>query len=107
MNMAVSADTLSVTCCGWTANDQMCTFEVRTLTQDCGFTGDAATSSVTLSGEYCIGYIILYSTSQMFRCIVGIDLGVCICVSLYNKPGLRRDARIMTFKFNLGELGSE
>ena len=51
MNMTVSADTLSVTCPGWTANDQTCTFEVRTLTQDCGFTSDAATNSVTLSGE--------------------------------------------------------
>ena len=52
MNMTVSADTLSVTCSGWTANDQTCTFEVRTLTQDCGFTSDAATNSVTLSNEY-------------------------------------------------------
>ena len=52
MNMTVSADTLSVTCSGWTANDQTCTFEVRTLTQDCGFTSDAAIKSVTLSGEF-------------------------------------------------------
>ena len=51
MNMTVSADTWSVTCSGWTANDQTCTFEVRTLTQDCEFTSDAATNSVTLSGE--------------------------------------------------------
>ena len=56
MNMTVSADTLSVTCSGWTANDQTCTFEVRTLIQDCGFTSDAATSRATLSGEPCIGY---------------------------------------------------
>ena len=77
MNMTVSADTLSVTCSGWTANDQTCTFEVRTLTQDCGFISDAATSGVTLSGEYCIGYNN-YSTSQISRCIVGIDLDVCI-----------------------------
>ena len=52
MNMTVSEDTLSVTCSGWTANDQTCTFEVRTLTQDCGFISDAATNSVTLSSEY-------------------------------------------------------
>ena len=51
MNMTVSADTLSVNCSGWTANDQTCTFEVRTLTQDCGFTSD--TSSITLSGMLC------------------------------------------------------
>ena len=54
MNMTVSADTLSVTCSGWTANDQTCTFEVRTLTQDCGFISDAATNSIILSSEYCI-----------------------------------------------------
>ena len=59
MNMTVSADTLSVTCSGWTANDQTCTFEVRALSQDCGFTSDAATNSITLSSEYCIGYIII------------------------------------------------
>ena len=51
MNMTVSADTMSVTCSAWTPNDQTCTFEVRTLTQDCGFTSVAATSVVTLSGE--------------------------------------------------------
>ena len=51
MNKTVSADTLSVTCSGWTANDQTCTFEVRTLTQDCGFTSDAAINSVTLTGK--------------------------------------------------------
>ena len=50
MDMTVSADTLSVTCSGWTANDQTCTFEVRTLTQDCEFTSDA--SSITLSGVF-------------------------------------------------------
>ena len=60
MNMTVSVDTLSETCCGWTADDQTCTFEVRTLTQDCGFTSDAATNSVTLSSEYCIGDSIQY-----------------------------------------------
>ena len=51
MNMTVSADTLSVTSSEWTANNQTCTFEVRTLTQDCGFTSDAAVSGVILSGE--------------------------------------------------------
>ena len=79
MNMTLSADTLSVTCSGWTANDQTCTFEVRTLTQDCGFTSDAATSSVTLSSEYCIGYIIIIVLVK-YRCIVGIGLGVCILI---------------------------
>ena len=51
MNMTVRANTLSVTCFGWTANDQTCTFEVRTLTQDCGFISD--TSSITLAGMLC------------------------------------------------------
>ena len=74
MNMTVSADTLSVSCSGWTANDQTCTFEVRTLTQDCGFTSDAG--SITLSGmllyyfrpQSCIGDSYYIVTSPHSNC---------------------------------------
>ena len=38
VSMNVSGDTTSVTCSGWTAAGQTCSFEVRTLSQDCGFT---------------------------------------------------------------------
>ena len=37
VSMNVSGDTTSVTCSGWTATGQTCSFEVRTLSQDCGF----------------------------------------------------------------------
>ena len=80
MNITVSADTLSVTCSRWTANDQTCAFEVRTLTQDCGFLSDAATNSITLSSEYCIGdnnYIVLVKCSGL---LWGIGLGVCMYI---------------------------
>ena len=50
VSMNLSADTTSVTCFGWTAVGQTCSFEVRTLSQDCGFVSIPATSAVTLSG---------------------------------------------------------
>ena len=40
VSMNVSGD---VTCSGWTAAGQTCSFEVRTLSQDCGFTSDPIT----------------------------------------------------------------
>ena len=46
----VSADTTSVTCSGWTAAGQTCSFEVRILSQDCGFSSNPVTSAVRLSG---------------------------------------------------------
>ena len=75
MIMTVSADTLSVTCSGWTANDQTCTFEVRTLTQDCGFTSDAATNNVTLSCEYCVlGYLLAKLKVYVYTCTYSMEL---------------------------------
>ena len=38
VSMNVSSDTTSVTCPRWIAGGQTCSFEVRTLSQDCGFT---------------------------------------------------------------------
>ena len=73
MNMTVSADTLSVTCSGWTANDQTCTFEVRTLTQDCGFTSDTSTSSVTLSSE-----LYVYSSNIQCHSLCTLFLWFCL-----------------------------
>ena len=71
MNMTVSADTRSVTCSGWTANDQTCTFEVRTLTQDCGFISDPTTSNVTLSGEFLV-HMLQAMLSKQGMCIMYI-----------------------------------
>ena len=47
----VSGDTTSVTCSGWTVAGQTCFFEVRTLSQDCGFTSEPVNESITLAGE--------------------------------------------------------
>ena len=50
VSMSISGDITNVTCPGWTAAGQNCSFEVRTLSQDCGFYSDSVTSAVTLSG---------------------------------------------------------
>ena len=60
VSMNVSSDTTSVTCSGWTAAGQTCSFEVRTLSQDCQFIGaTSAASTVTLSSNLilCTTYI--------------------------------------------------
>ena len=48
----VSADTTSVTCSGWTVAGQTCSFEVRTISRDCGFTSDPVNENITLSGKF-------------------------------------------------------
>ena len=50
VSMNVSGDTTSVTCSGWTAAGQTCSFEVRTLSQDCGFTSDPLNETISLTG---------------------------------------------------------
>ena len=45
------SDTTSVTCSRWTAAGQTCLFEVRTISQDCGFTSEPVNESVTLMGN--------------------------------------------------------
>ena len=48
----ISPSTTSVSCSGWTANGQTCSFEVRTISQDCGFTSlIPITTIVTLAGQ--------------------------------------------------------
>ncbi len=46
-----SSSSKSVSCSGWTASGQTCSFEVRTVSQDCGFSSTATLTSVVLSGE--------------------------------------------------------
>ena len=84
MNMTVSADTLSVTCSGWTANDQTCTFEVRTLTQDCGFTSDAVTNSVTLSGELIINGPVIITMYTVPLVLFSTYFAYLTLLMLYN-----------------------
>ena len=52
VSMNVSGDTTSVTCSGWTAAGQTCSFEVRTLSQDCGFTSEPVNENVSLTSEF-------------------------------------------------------
>ncbi len=47
-----SADTTSVSCSGWTARGQICSFEVKTVSKDCGFTSDFAQLVVTPRGKF-------------------------------------------------------
>ena len=69
VSMNVSADTTSVTCSGRTAAGQTCSFEVRTLSQDCGFTSDPVTDSVSLTGEL---HSILVVGTILFVCLLCI-----------------------------------
>ena len=50
VSMNVSGGTTSVRCSGWTAAGQTCSFEVRTLSQDCGLSSNSSTTAVTLTG---------------------------------------------------------
>ena len=51
-SMNVSGDTTSVTCSGWTAAGQTCSFEARTLSQDCGFASYPVTESIALKSNF-------------------------------------------------------
>ena len=50
MSMNVSGDTTSVTCSGWTAAGQTCSFGVRTLSRDCGFISEPVNETISLIG---------------------------------------------------------
>ncbi len=54
----VSANTTSVPCSGWTTRGQNCSFEVRTVSQDCGFTSDPMNEYVLLMGKQPINISI-------------------------------------------------
>ena len=63
VGMSVIDDNTSVTCSGWTAAGQTCFFDVRTLSPDCQFKSDPATSAITLPGlilKYLQNHIISY-----------------------------------------------
>ncbi|XP_064391848.1 uncharacterized protein LOC135339613 isoform X2 [Halichondria panicea] len=47
-SMNISSDTTSVSCSGWMVNNQTCSFEVRTVSQDCGFTSAPVNEYVVL-----------------------------------------------------------
>ena len=43
---------LMISCSGWTASGQTCTFTVQTITSDCGFTSESETEMVVLRSEW-------------------------------------------------------
>ena len=51
----VRNSTFSATCTGWVANNQICYFEVRAVTADCGFESEPAiiTSILTSKPQIC------------------------------------------------------
>ena len=51
MNMSVTGDITCVTCSGWIAAGQTCSFEVRTLSQDCGFISDPIKEQLIMTGK--------------------------------------------------------
>ena len=52
VSMNISGDTTSVTCSGWTADGQTCSFEVKTLSLDCGFNSDPVTENIALKRNF-------------------------------------------------------
>ncbi len=51
-SMNISPSTTSVSCSDWTASGQNCSFEVWTVSQDCGFTSDSVAQAISLRGEF-------------------------------------------------------
>ena len=51
VSMNVSSDTTSVTCSEWTAVGQTCSFEIRTISQDCGFFSTSVNGELPLTGK--------------------------------------------------------
>ncbi len=54
VSMNISSSTTSVSCSGWAANGQTCSFEMRTISQDCGFTSDSVAQAISLRGGFLI-----------------------------------------------------
>ncbi len=46
--MNVSTDNTSVSCSGWIVNGQTCTFDVSTISEDCGFISESVNESISL-----------------------------------------------------------
>ena len=52
VNINVSSDTTSMNCSGWTTAGQTCSFEVKTLSDDCGLASSPVSSAIRLTGMY-------------------------------------------------------
>ena len=52
VSMNVSGETTRMKCSGWTAAGQNCSFEVKTLSDDCGLASNPVSSAIRLTGMY-------------------------------------------------------
>ncbi len=52
VSMNISSDDTSVLCSGWMVKNQTCSFEVKTISQDCGFTSAPVNETLSLIGEF-------------------------------------------------------
>ncbi len=66
--MKISTDTTSVLCSGWIVNNQTCSFEVRTVSQDCGFTSAPVNETLLLIGEF--GLLLLLNNARFSYIII-------------------------------------
>ena len=71
VSMNVSSDTTNVTCFGWTAASRICSFEVRTLSQDCGFISDP-TRIIYTGKDYKINLGFEYLSKVDNTCYLGM-----------------------------------
>ncbi|XP_064394285.1 uncharacterized protein LOC135341613 isoform X2 [Halichondria panicea] len=79
VSMNVSADTTNVTCSGINGTGQICSFEVRTISIDCGLTSDYITESIELllpPPPTNIGVFSSYQVEGSIRCIIVKFTGV-------------------------------
>ena len=58
VSMNVSVDTTSVTCSGWTATGQTCSFEVRTISRDCAFVSSPMNEELIIEGIRAVLYYL-------------------------------------------------
>ena len=65
VSMNVSSDTTSVTCSGWTAAGQTCSFEVKTLSDDCGLASNPVSSTIRLAGMCHVVFTYHHHTHDM------------------------------------------
>ena len=58
VSLNVSSDTTSVNCSGWITASQKCSFEVKTLSGDCGLASNPVSSAIRLTGMYYYLHVI-------------------------------------------------
>ncbi len=86
VSMNISSSTTSVSCSGWTASGQACSFEVRTASQDCRFTSDSIAQTISLRGEFLTLAAIVYM-HFLYSCTVPSSPTGLQVMAMYNQYG--------------------